>query len=237
VEQSNAVSPAGPGPSYDVDRVWTVPNVLSFLRLLGVPLVVWLILGPQADTVAVVVLVLAGLTDWLDGYLARAWNQRSRIGQLLDPVADRLYILAIIGSLAIRGIIPWWLVIVLAARDVMIAALVPLLRTRGYSSLPVHFLGKAATFCLLYAFPLVLLGAGSGTPALVARVVGWAFALWGTGLYWWAGILYVRQTRELLRSAPVLAKEHRPISPVHEGPIPREGPPREPRRLRQRDPR
>ncbi|MDN5762343.1 MAG: CDP-alcohol phosphatidyltransferase family protein, partial [Microlunatus sp.] len=149
--------------SYDVDRVWTVPNALSLLRLLGVPLVVWLILGPQADWLAVVVLVIAGLTDWLDGYLARRWHQRSRVGQLLDPVADRLYILAIIGSLAIRGIIPWWMVVVLAARDVMIALLVPLLHTRGYSSLPVHFLGKAATFCLLYAFPLVLLGNGPGT--------------------------------------------------------------------------
>lgn len=223
-----------PGPSndasYDVDRVWTVPNALSFLRLLGVPLVVWLILGPQADGVAVVVLVVAGLTDWLDGHLARAWNQRSRIGQLLDPVADRLYILAIIGSLAIRGIIPWWLVIVLAARDVMIAALVPLLHTRGYSSLPVHFLGKAATFCLLYAFPLVLLGADTGIWAQVARVVGWAFALWGTGLYWWAGILYVRQTVELLRGTPAVAREHRPLGPPHEGPMPREGSPREWRR-------
>ena len=221
--------------SYDVDRVWTVPNALSFLRLLGVPLVVWLILGPQADAAAVVVLVLAGLTDWLDGHLARRWNQRSRIGQLLDPVADRLYILAIIGSLAIRGIIPWWLVIVLAARDVMIALLVPILHTRGYSTLPVHFLGKAATFSLLYAFPLVLLGAGDGTPALLARVVGWAFALWGTGLYWWAGILYVRQTADLLRSTPPVAKEHRPIGPPQEGPTPRAGEPPAPRRARQRD--
>ena len=165
--------------SYDVDRVWTVPNVLSLLRLLGVPLVVWLILGPQADWLAVVVLVIAGLTDWLDGYLARRWHQRSRVGQLLDPVADRLYILAIIGSLAIRGIIPWWMVVVLAARDVMIALLVPLLHTRGYSSLPVHFLGKAATFCLLYAFPLVLLGNGPGTAALGALVVGTALMLPG----------------------------------------------------------
>jgi len=223
-------------PSYDVDRVWTVPNALSFLRLLGVPLVVWLILGPQADLLAAAVLVVAGFTDWLDGYLARAWNQRSRVGQLLDPVADRLYILAIIGSLAIRGIIPWWLVIVLAARDVMIALLVPLLHTRGYSALPVHFLGKAATFCLLYAFPLVLLGAADGTAPLVARVVGWAFALWGTGLYWWAGILYVRQTIDLLRATPAVVHEHRPIGPPHEGPMPRAGQPPQPRpRRRERD--
>jgi cardiolipin synthase len=79
------------------------------------------------------------------------------------------------------------------------------LKTRGYSALPVHFLGKAATFCLLYAFPLVLLGTGDGTLSLVARVIGWAFALWGTGLYWWAGILYVRQTIDLLSSERVPA--------------------------------
>ena len=180
-----------------------------------------------------VVLAVAGLTDWLDGHLARAWNQRSRIGQLLDPVADRLYILAIIASLALRDIIPWWLVVVLAARDVMIAALVPILHTRGYSSLPVHFLGKAATFCLLYAFPLVLLGADPGFWELIARVAGWAFALWGTGLYWWAGLLYVRQTIDLLANTVPVAKEHRPIGPPHEGPTPLEGPAPEPRQLRQ----
>ena len=181
------------------------------------------------------VLVVAGFTDWLDGYLARAWNQRSRVGQLLDPVADRLYILAIIGSLAIRGIIPWWLVIVLAARDVMIALLVPLLHTRGYSALPVHFLGKAATFCLLYAFPLVLLGAGrrhraAGRPGrrLGVRAVGDRSVLVGRDPLRPAD---PRPAAQHTRSA----QEHRPIGPPHEGPMPREGQPPEPRRLRQRD--
>jgi len=189
-------------PAYDTERVWTLPNVLSMIRLAGVPVFLWLVLGPRADGVAVLVLVLAGFTDWLDGYLARRWRQRSRTGQMLDPIADRFYILATLLGLAIRNIIPWWLVAVLVARDVMIVLLVPALRTRGYSSLPVHFLGKAATFSLLYAFPLILLGAG-GTPlTLVARVVGWAFALWGTGLYWWAGWLYLAQTWRLLRGTP-----------------------------------
>jgi cardiolipin synthase len=92
--------------------------------------------------------------------------------------------------------------VILVARDCVIALLVPVLKTRGYSSLPVHFLGKAATFSLLYAFPLVLLGAGEGSWALIARVLGWAFALWGTGLYWWAGWLYLAQTYQLVRSTP-----------------------------------
>lgn len=194
--------PTSPPRLYDTDRVWTIPNVLSLLRLAGIPLMVWLILGPEADWLAVLVLALGGFTDWLDGYLARRWHQTSRLGQMLDPIADRLYILAVLFSLALRSIIPWWLVAVLVAREVMIGLLVPALKTRGYSSLPVHFLGKASTFCLLYAFPLVLLGHGAGDLALIARVLGWAFVWWGTGLYWWAGFLYLNQTLTLLRSTP-----------------------------------
>jgi len=184
--------------------VWTLPNVLSLLRLAGVPLMLWLILGPQADGLAVLVLAAGGFTDWLDGYLARTWHQRSRLGQMLDPVADRLYILAAMIGMALRDIVPWWLVVILVVRDVMIALLVPLLKTRGYSSLPVHFLGKAATFNLLYAFPLVLLGAGDFFFSPLARAVGWAFVVWGSSLYWWAGILYVMQTLRLLRTTPRL---------------------------------
>lgn len=190
------------GPPYDTDRVWTLPNLLSFLRLAGAPVVLWLIIGPQADGLAVLVLALGGFTDWLDGYLARAWHQTSRIGQMLDPIADRLYILAVLLGLALRGIIPWWLVALVVGRDVVIAFLVPILKTRGFSSLPVHFLGKAATFSLLYAFPLVLLGSGEQGWLQLAWVLGWAFAIWGTALYWYAGGLYVAQTIQLLRTMP-----------------------------------
>ena len=189
-------------PLYDTDRVWTLPNALSFLRLAGVPLVLWLILGPQADGLAVLVLALGGLTDWLDGYLARAWRQTSRIGQMLDPIADRLYILAVLVGLALREIVPWWLAVIIVGRDVFVVVLVPILKTRGYSSLPVHFVGKVATFCLLYAFPLVLLGSDQQGWLQLAWVLGWAFAIWGTTLYWYAGGLYLLQTVRLLRSTP-----------------------------------
>jgi cardiolipin synthase (CMP-forming) len=189
-------------PLYDTDRVWTLPNVLSFLRLAGAPVVLWLIIGPQADGLAVLVLALGGLTDWLDGYLARAWHQTSRIGQMLDPIADRLYILAVLLGLALREIVPWWLVVIVVGRDVFVPLLIPVLKTRGYSSLPVHFVGKVATFSLLYAFPLVLLGSGEEGWHQLAWVVGWAFAIWGTALYWYAGGLYLLQTVRLLRSAP-----------------------------------
>src|SRR3954447_13320253 len=94
----------------DADRstVWTLPNAVSALRLLGVPVFLWLVLGPEADVLAVLLLMVSGFTDWLDGYLARRLNQTSKLGAILDPVADRLYILAVVIGLAVRDIIPWW---------------------------------------------------------------------------------------------------------------------------------
>lgn len=182
------------------NRVVTLPNLLSGARLLGVPLFLWLVLGPELDGWALVVLMASGVTDWLDGWLARKLNQSTKLGQVLDPLADRLYILAVVVALALRDIIPVWLAIVLLLRDVFLFALVPLLRTRGLTALPVHFLGKAATANLLYAFPLLLLGDGPGDLARLADVLGWAFAIWGTGLYWWAGVLYAYQVVGILRS-------------------------------------
>jgi cardiolipin synthase len=186
-------------PAAVTDRVVTLPNLLSIARLLGVPLFLWLVLVPHADGWALVVLMVSGVTDWADGWLARTLNQASKLGQILDPVADRLYILAVVIGLALRSVIPWWLAVLLPLRDVFLFSLVPFLRTRGYSALPVHFLGKAATASLLYAFPLLLLGDGEGGFQTVADVVGWALAIWGTGLYWWAGILYAYQVIQLLR--------------------------------------
>ncbi len=179
-------------------RVWTLPNVLSALRLAGVPVFLWLVLGPEEDGWALALLMFSGFTDFLDGWLARKLNQQTVLGQILDPVADRLYILAVVVGLALRDIIPWWVAISLPLRDLLMWGLVPILRTRGYSSLPVHFLGKAATFNLLYAFPLLLLGDGEGVVSTLAEVFGWAFALWGIGLYWWAGVLYAWQVRKLI---------------------------------------
>jgi cardiolipin synthase len=190
------------GHATGLSRVWTIPNMLSMLRLAGVPLFLWLVLGPEADAWALAVLMISGVTDFLDGYLARRLNQFSSLGEILDPVADRLYILAVVVGLALRDIIPWWVAIILPLRDLLLWGLVPLLRTRGYSALPVHFLGKAATFNLLYAFPLLLLGEGTGVVPTMAQVFGWAFAFWGIGLYWWAGVLYAWQVRKLLRDTP-----------------------------------
>jgi cardiolipin synthase len=185
-----------------VDRVLTIPNGISAARLAGVPVFLWLVLGPRtaaADDWAVALLIVAGLSDWLDGKIARALNQASRLGQVLDPAADRLYIAATIVALAVRAIIPWWLVAVLAIRELTVGASLAVLRRRtGLSTLQVSFAGKAATLCLLYAFPLLFLGDHPGWGGTLARVIGWAFAVWGTALYWWAAMLYLAQVRSLV---------------------------------------
>jgi cardiolipin synthase len=177
------------------DRVWTVPNGLSVLRLLGVPLFLWLALGPEDDGWAVILLMLAGISDYADGKIARRYGLTSRLGELLDPAADRLYILATLAALTARGIVPIWLSAIIVGRDVVLAGTLPLLRHHGLGPLPVHFLGKAATLNLLYAFPLLLLSVDGGTLAHVVRPLAWAFTAWGTGLYVWAGWVYLVHVR------------------------------------------
>ncbi|WP_235564904.1 CDP-alcohol phosphatidyltransferase family protein [Modestobacter sp. Leaf380] len=190
-----------PAPSRDElgDRVLTVPNALSVLRLLGVPLFLWLLLGPQADGWAVVVLMVSGVTDWADGKLARALGQSSRLGALLDPAADRLYIVATLVAFVLRDVVPLWIVAALVAREVVLGVVLLVLRRAGWPPLQVHYLGKAATFILLYAFPLLLLAAGTGWLAPVVAPLAYALTVWGSALYLLAGVLYVVQAVGLLR--------------------------------------
>jgi cardiolipin synthase len=170
------------------------------VRLLGVPLFLWLLLGPHADGWAIVVLVLSGISDWADGKLARLLDQGSRLGALLDPAADRLYIVAALVALAIRDVIPLWLVLLLAGRELVLGLTLLVLRRHGYPPLQVHYLGKAATFLLLYAFPILLLAQRGGTVADVAEPIAWALTVWGTAFYVLAGVLYVVQATGLVRA-------------------------------------
>lgn len=178
--------------------VLTVPNLISVLRLLTVPLFAWLALNGR-DLAAFAVLALAAATDWLDGRLARVLNQYSRLGELLDPAADRLFIFVTLVVLAVRDVVPVWLVVVIVGRDVLLTIVLAVLMAFRAGPLPVHFVGKAGTFALLYALPLLLLAEMPGTLGVVADVSGWAFAVWGIGLYWLAGALYVRQAVGVLR--------------------------------------
>lgn len=182
-------------------QILTIPNLISFARLIGVPVFLWLVLGVRTKTGdwwAVGILMASGISDWLDGKIARALGQQSRLGQLLDPAADRLYIVATVIALAVRAIIPWWLVGLLAARELLLGVVLLVLRRHGWGPLQVSFAGKAATLCLLYAFPLLFLGAHAASYAEVARIIGWTFVIWGSALYWWAAGLYLVQARRLL---------------------------------------
>jgi cardiolipin synthase (CMP-forming) len=196
-----AEAPASSEPAAIGDRVLTIPNFISFARLLGVPVFLWLVLGVRTatgDWWAVGILIASGASDWLDGKIARALNQQSQLGQVLDPAADRLYIVATVIALAVRAIIPWWLVAVLAVRELVMAVVLAVLRRRGWGPLQVSFAGKTATWCLLAAFPLLFLGSHNASYAEVMRIIGWIFVFWGSALYWWAAGLYIAQARQLL---------------------------------------
>lgn len=195
-------SPALPsGPSL-ARQALTAPNLLSILRLALVPVFLWLLLGPKEDGWALAILMFAGFTDWLDGKLARWLNQMSKLGRLLDPAADRLYIAATLVAFLFREIVPWWMVVALLAREGAVGVCLVVLRWRGFGPPEVTYVGKAATFNLMYAFPLLLLTQGGSTLAEVARPMAYAFSLWGGVLYFWSGILYVMQTVRAVSRGP-----------------------------------
>jgi cardiolipin synthase len=198
-----------PAPSDISRRVWTIPNALSMLRLAGVPVFLYLVFVAERNGFAILVLMAAGISDYLDGLIARRYHSFTRLGQLLDPLADRLYILATLLALVVRDGLPLWWALALIGRDLVLSAFLPILRRRGYGPLPVHFLGKAATFNLLFAFPM-LLAALPGNDDLLAtifRPLGWAFATWGSVLYVWAGVLYVVQVRRLFKADAEAAQQ------------------------------
>ncbi|MFY9304608.1 MAG: CDP-alcohol phosphatidyltransferase family protein [Rhodoluna sp.] len=178
--------------------VFNVPNFLSFLRIALVPVFLWFLLEEMFVS-AITVLAIAGLTDFLDGYLARKLNQTTKLGKLLDPVADRLYIFATLLALSATGYVPWWLAGLVILRDLLMLISLPVLASVGHRTLPVHYLGKASTFALLYAFPLLLMGKIFTEAAFIITPAAWAFALWGVALYWWSGFVYLWQLVLLIR--------------------------------------
>ena len=192
--------PAPVAPITVSNRIWTVPNVISFVRLLGVPLFLYLLIGPHHDGWAVAVLAVGGTTDWMDGYVARRLGQVSRLGELLDPFADRLYILAALIGLTARDVVPWWLAAALLLREAVLGVALLVLRRRGYGPPAVHYVGKTGTFVLLFAFPVMLLAHAVPGVAPVVAPIGWGLAWWALGLYWAAAVLYLAQTAALLRA-------------------------------------
>jgi cardiolipin synthase len=170
--------------------VVTVPNALTLLRGLGIPLFIYLALNRHADGAAIIVLMVGGATDYLDGKLARAWNQESRLGELMDPAIDRLYIAATLIVLYMRTVLPLWILIALVGRDFILGVMTLAMKRVGIGPFKVTYLGKAATFNLMYAFPLLLLAKSTSSFGGVAYVIGWSFAIWGVALYFITGMNY-----------------------------------------------
>jgi cardiolipin synthase len=170
--------------------ILTWPNALTGLRALGIPLFIYLALVPESDVWAIVVLAIGGATDYFDGKLARALGQESKLGEIMDPTIDRLYIVSTLVVLVIRDAVPLWLVIILIARDALLAIVAAILVAKKKPPLSVTFLGKAATFNLLYAFPFLLLALNTTWVGTAAFIFGWAFALWGVALYVATGVSY-----------------------------------------------
>ncbi|UCR89814.1 CDP-diacylglycerol--glycerol-3-phosphate 3-phosphatidyltransferase [Mycetocola spongiae] len=195
------------------DHILTLPNLLSFLRLALVPVFLVLLVEGH-DLEALVILAISGITDFLDGYLARKLNQVSKLGKLLDPAADRLYILAALLGLAWREMIPWWLVVAILGRDVMLVGLGAVLARLKHPPLPVNWVGKWATACLFIGFPLLMLAAYLEKTPGVLHMIGLGIALIGAALYWWAGILYLIATVKISRQN----RSDSEVGGSHEGP-------------------
>ncbi len=173
-------------------KIATIPNGLTALRGLGIPLFIYLALDKKADAAAIFVLVIGGATDYLDGKLARAWNQTSRLGELMDPAIDRLYIASTLIVLYIRDALPIWMLALLMGRDLILGILTVVMNRFGIPPFKVTYLGKAATFNLLYAFPLLLLSLSKNFLGTISFIVGWSFAMWGIALYLVTGASYFR---------------------------------------------
>lgn len=186
------------------DRILTIPNLVSFVRLLGIPVFWWALLVDDNVPLAAWLLFGIGWTDWIDGYLARRLNQVSKLGKVLDPVADRLLIASsLIGGL-IAGVLPVWFGWGLIAREAVVGVMALYLALKGAGTIEVRWLGKAATFALYGAIPAFYLAAADVAPILMLPVA-WVLGIFGLGLYWWVAVLYVGDSR-----AKLAALESRP---------------------------
>ncbi len=182
------------------DIYFTVPNVISMLRILSIPFVAVLVTRHEMIA-ALAVLALSAISDGLDGLIARSFNQVSKIGQILDPIADRLLIFFSILALGVAQIIPWWMLIVIGLRDLTMAILILVLAQHDYGPLPVHFVGKAATAMLLIAIvSLIFADIWTISATDILHLCGLAAGIWGVVLYWLAGYIYIRQGVQLLKN-------------------------------------
>lgn len=181
--------------------LWTIPNLISFLRLLAVPWFLWLLLEEDRPIAAGILLAILGATDWVDGYIARHFDQGSNIGKILDPVADRVLLIAGAVALLIDGSAPRWVLIVVLLRELLISVGSVWLAAMGARRIDVQWVGKAGTLALMFALPMFLWldNVKPGIGHDVLAVITWSFTIGGLVLSWWAAAGYIPIAREALR--------------------------------------
>ncbi|MFZ0667663.1 MAG: CDP-alcohol phosphatidyltransferase family protein [Acidimicrobiales bacterium] len=182
------------------DRILTVPNAVTLLRLLGIGVFVWLLFGADKQTAAAILLAVLGATDWVDGFVARRFHQVSTLGKILDPLADRLLVATGVISILVRGAAPLWFGLATIGREVLVSGAVLLLASLGAQRIDVLFVGKAGTFGLMFAYPAFLLGHGAAGWQDPVRIVAWIFGIPGLALAWVAAAAYIPVARRALRS-------------------------------------
>lgn len=184
----------------DEDRILTIPNLLSLVRLACVPLFLWLLFGRDDRYAAALLLAALGATDWVDGYVARHFDQVSSLGKILDPTADRILLLVGIGAILVDGSVPAWVAIAALAREALVAVAALVLASLGATRIDVQWVGKAGTFALMVAFPLFLAAEADIGWAGTAEVLAWLWAVPGLVLSWYAALAYVPLARTALRA-------------------------------------
>jgi cardiolipin synthase (CMP-forming) len=180
-------------------RVFTAPNAITFVRLLCIPLFLWLLFGAHEQTAAAVLLAVLGATDWVDGFVARRFHQVSTLGKVMDPLADRILVGTAVISIMLYGAVPLWFGLATIAREVLVSAMVLLLAALGAARIDVLWVGKAGTFGLMFAYPTFLLGYGDAGWQEPIRVIGWVTGIVGLTLAWIAAGSYIAPARQALR--------------------------------------
>ncbi len=193
--------PPGPAPGAGDDRVLTVPNVITAVRLACLPVFVWLLFGRDNRAAAAALLGVLGATDFLDGYIARHFDQVTRLGKVLDPVADRLLFFVGAGAILIDGSVPVPFAVVVLARESVVAIATVVLASMGVRRIDVTWFGKAGTFALMVAFPLFLAAQSSVGWRDTAEVLAWVAGGIGVPLSYYAAALYVPLARAGLAEA------------------------------------
>jgi cardiolipin synthase len=189
-----------------LDRILTVPNAITLVRLACIPLFLWLLFGAHRQTAAAVLLAVLGATDWVDGWFARRYHQVSTFGKVLDPTADRILVATAVISVMVYGAVPIWFGVATIAREVLVSVMVLLLASLGAARIDVLWVGKAGTFGLMFAYPTFLLGYGDAAWQEPIRIIGWVTGLVGLALAWYAAAMYIAPARAALRQGRAARK-------------------------------